>query len=331
MVDLSNHPLADRFNRLTPEVILDAVEADGRRCTGRFMILNSYENRVYQLELDDETMVVGKFYRPGRWSRAAIEAEHQFLADLREVEIPVSYPIELQPGNTIGEIEGIYFSLFPRVGGRTPQELDDEQVGMLGRLVARIHNVGASRTADARMHLTPTSYGRDNLAILAEHELIHPEARENYLMTAEILLQRIDPLFLDVPTHRIHGDCHLGNLIFSPSGPTFLDFDDMLTGPAVQDIWMLVPSADADGRRQRDLLIEAYGTFRDFNTSQLRLIEPLRALRYINYTTWIARRWHDPIFQQTFTYFGDLNYWQRETNDLREQIARIDQDAYAPY
>jgi len=325
--DIQSHPLADRFNSLTPDQVLDAVEAGGRRCTGRFMILNSYENRVYQLELDDGRMVVGKFYRPGRWELAAIQAEHDFLAELGEEEIPVSEPVDLGDGRTIGEIDGILYALFDRIGGRAPEEPSDELLGVLGRYVARIHNVGARKSAPARPALSPQTYGRDNLTFLLEHEIIPPEARDQYAATIDALLQRIEPLFLQIPTHRIHGDCHLGNLLITQAGPTFLDFDDFCRGPAVQDLWLLSPSADAEGQRQLRSLVEAYAQMRDFDPVWLRLVEPLRALRFVRYSTWIARRWADPAFKRTFSHFGTIQYWQRELTDLREQIARIDNQA----
>jgi len=322
---IKEHPLAGQFNRLEPEQVIDAVEQGGNRCTGRFVILNSYENRVYQLQLEDESWVVGKFYRPGRWSRETILAEHDFLAELAEVEIPVACPLELGSGSTIGEVAGIYFSLFPRVGGRSPEELDDEQARVLGRLIARIHNIGAMRDTPHRIRLDVETYGRRNLEYLLEHDVLPAEARDIYAATVEMLLKRIEPRFAGVPYHRIHGDCHLANLIQTGKGPTFLDFDDMVIGPAVQDIWMLVPSYDEYGQRQRAVLLDAYGEFRDFEHSWLRLVEPLRALRFIHYSTWIARRWDDPTFKRTFSYFGTLQYWQKEIQDLREQIARIDQ------
>jgi len=327
--DFEHHPLADHFHRLTPEDVLDAVELGGTRCTGRFLALNSYENRVYQLELEDGSFVVGKFYRPGRWDRQAIQEEHDLLSELEELEIPVAGPVPLGDGATIGEVQGILFCLFPRVGGRCPEELNDEQVQILGRLVARIHNVGALKGSPARRDLSPATYGRDNLELLLEHELIDEDAEEVYAATVEALLQRIEPMFSGVPTHRIHGDCHLGNLLWMPGDPSpaFVDFDDMAIGPAVQDIWMLVPSYDAEGQRQRRLMLEAYREFRDFSDTWLRLVEPLRALRFINYSTWIARRFRDPAFQRTFTHFGTVQYWQREIQDLREQIARIDQES----
>ncbi|HEY3352726.1 MAG TPA: serine/threonine protein kinase [Polyangia bacterium] len=322
---LDTHPLAARFNRLTPDQVFHAVEAEGRRGTGRFIVLNSYENRVYQLELDDGSMVVGKFYRPGRWNRAAILDEHRFLAELAEEEIPTAVPLELTPGETIGEIDGILYALFPRLGGRAPEELSDEQARMLGRLIARIHNVGARADAPHRLRLTPATYGADNLRYLLANEIIPAEARDIYAATVEALLTRIQPLFTDVPVHRLHGDLHLGNLLWTPRGPAVLDFDDLLVGPAGQDVWLIVASADAEGQRQRRVVCEAYAELRDFDPAWLRLVEPLRALRFVHYATWIARRWQDPTFQRTFTYFGTLQYWQSEIQSLREQIARIDE------
>ena len=161
-----------------------------------------------------------------------------------------------------------------------------------------------------------------------EHEIIPIDARENYKATVEALLMRIEPMFNGIKNIRIHGDCHFGNVLWTPDGPTFLDFDDMANGPAVQDVWMLVPGYDDHAKQQREILIEAYEAFREFDRSELRLIEPLRALRYIHYASWIARRWEDPIFKRTFEHFGSIQYWQRETQDLREQIGRIDMLTY---
>jgi Ser/Thr protein kinase RdoA (MazF antagonist) len=321
---IDQHPLAERFYRLTPDEVADAVEVGGRRCTGRFTPLNSYENRVYQLELDDGTTVVGKFYRPGRWSREAILEEHDLLAELREADLPVACPLQLQSGTTLGEVIGITYAIFPRISGRAPQELSDDQVRKLGGLLARLHNVGALRPSVARGQISAQSYGRDELSFLLAEDRIPLEARASYAASVEALLQRIEPMFANVPMHRIHGDCHLGNLLWGRDDPTFLDFDDMRIGPAVQDVWMLVPSADEEGRRQRELLVESYRRFRDFSDTWMRLVEPLRALRFIHYSTWIARRWNDPSFRRTFSDFGTIQYWQREIQDLREQIARID-------
>jgi Ser/Thr protein kinase RdoA (MazF antagonist) len=316
----------ERFERLSPDLTFEAVDdaLAGPRCTGRAFPLNSYENRVYQFELDDDSWVIGKFYRPHRWTREAILEEHAFTMEVHEQEIPVAMPRKLSSGTTLSQVDDILFALFDRVYGRPPHEFDDEQLKVVGRLLARIHNTGATRPSEHRMHLTPETYGSDNLDYLFDNEVLPEDVEENYMATAEVLIERIEPMFDGVPTHRIHGDCHLGNLLWTEGGPAFLDFDDMVMGPAVQDVWMLVASADDEGRRQRDVLLEAYEQFRPFDETWLRLVEPLRALRYIHYAAWITRRWSDPLFKRTFEFFGTVRYWQNELQDLREQIARID-------
>jgi Ser/Thr protein kinase RdoA (MazF antagonist) len=278
------------------------------------------------MEMEDGSWMVGKFYRPGRWSEQTIQAEHDFLFELADDEIPVICPVEFSPGRTISEVDGIMYSLFPRIGGRAPEEFNDEQIEIVGRLIARIHNVGARKTTPHRMKLDSDTYGKQNLDFLLQNNVIPEEARDIIRQTITQLIEQITPLFLGIPVHRIHGDCHLGNLLWTTGGPMFLDFDDMVTGPAVQDIWMLVPSFDTEGRRQRKLLLRAYIQFRDFDPQWMRLIEPLRALRFIHYATWIARRWDDPVFKRTFSHFGTLQYWQKEIQDLREQIGRIIDD-----
>jgi Ser/Thr protein kinase RdoA (MazF antagonist) len=321
---LDDHPLAQRFFALTPDRVFAAVEVGGRRCTGSFAVLNSYENRVYLLQLDDGSEVVGKFYRPGRWGVDAISDEHAFLAELVNAGVPVADPLILDHGSTIGTIDGIFYALYDRVYGRAPQELDSEQLQVLGRQIARIHTVGARPTEVHRPPLSIDSLAEHNLQFLLDHEVVPAELWEAYEDAANELLDRVEPLLQRVPTHRIHGDCHAGNLIWSARGPVFLDFDDMLVGPAVQDIWMLVPSYDEGGQRQRELLLEAYREVRDFDEAWLLLIEPLRGLRYIHFATWIARRWSDPSFRLAFTYFGTQRYWRKEIDDLHEQVRRID-------
>lgn len=326
--------LAGRFNALSPEVVLDAVQLDGFAPTGRSIILNSYENRVYQLELeaigrDASMMVVGKFYRPGRWSLDAINDEHDFLFDLDKAEIPVVLPLAFDDDETTvaelsGEAAGIHYSLFPRVGGRAPEEFTQTELEVLGRQLARIHDVGEMHVAEHRPTLDPATYGTANLQFLLDHDVLPEAARDGYAFTVEALVERVTPMFRDIPLHRIHGDCHRANLIRTPNHLVFLDFDDMLEGPAVQDVWMLVPSYDADGSKDRARLLDAYREFRDFDPAWLRLVEPLRALRMIHYATWIARRFDDPTFRRTFSHFGTVRYWQGETLDLREQLARID-------
>ncbi|MFO0652486.1 MAG: serine/threonine protein kinase [Polyangiales bacterium] len=279
------------FFSLTPDRVLSAVEALGVRCTGLCYPLNSLENRVYEIEREDRSRVVAKFYRPGRWSVDAVRDEHTFLADLAAAEIPVAAPIALPDGATARYVEGtsILCALFPRVGGRVPDECTEEQLRRLGGLLARIHTVGASRAAPHRVSLTVARYGRESLATLLAAPTLPPTLAPRLKAVSEALFARIGPWFEDLDVHRIHGDCHPGNLLWGTAGPFFLDFDDMLTGPPVQDLWMLVPAYDEEGAHRRDVVLEGYEVFRAFDRSTLRLVEPLRAalppLRRVGHAT----------------------------------------------
>ena len=308
------------FFHLTPDIIIKAIEESGLEPTGHCMALNSYENRVYDLKLEDNTHVVSKFYRPGRWSREQILEEHDFLLELKEDEIPVCSPLHFPSGETLHEIEGIYYAVWPRTGGRAGDELSDIELQTLGRLLARIHNMGSVKKSSNRLKLTGENYGLEPLAFLEENNFLPSHCRERYSNAVKEIVKIYESLCIDVPFHRIHGDCHLGNLLNGVDGWFFLDFDDFLTGPAVQDVWMLVPARDSEGLRQRDVFLDAYRQFRDFNSSWLRLIEPLRALRYIRYSAWIARRWDDPAFPNAFPHFGTEKYWEDDTSDLEDQL-----------
>lgn len=314
------------FFALTPDRVMAAVEALLGRRTTLCYPLNSLENRVYEVELDDRARVVAKFYRPGRWSDAQVAEEHAFLADLVAAEIPAVAPLPWPDGATARRDPetGILCALFPRVGGRAPEEFTDAQLERLGALLGRVHNVGAGRPAPHRVALTVDTYGRPSREVLLAAPTLPPALAAALDATCEALFARIEPLFEGVAVHRLHGDCHPGNLLWGRDGAFFLDFDDMVTGPAVQDVWMLVPGSDADARRQRDVLLGAYGRFRDFDRSTLRLVEPLRALRYLHYAAWITRRWADPSFPRVFPHYGDARYWSELVNDLAEQLARID-------
>lgn len=316
------------FFALTPERVMDAVEVGGRKCTGRFIVLNSYENRVYQLELDDGTYVVGKFYRPGRWSRDQILDEHEFIWDLEDAEIPMASPVEIAEDDTIGSLEGIHFSMFPRIGGRAPDEMDDDQLRRVGTLLGRIHNVGRTDVAEHRLELSPQTYGWDDLALLLDGDHIRASHRDRYEQVARELIEVIEPIFepFEGSYQRIHGDAHLGNLLRSPGGFLFLDFDDMVMGPPVQDLWMLWGGRDDWATRRRDILLDGYGTMADFDLASLRLVEPLRALRYIHYTAWLANRWEDPAFKLGFPNYGSETYWTTATVDLADQLRIIRQD-----
>ncbi len=320
----------DFFYALPPGRVLDAVEVGGRRCTGRFIVLNSYENRVYQLELSDESYVVAKFYRPGRWSDDAILDEHDFLLDLEEAEVPVAAPLELPNGSTIDEIEGIRFSLFPRIGGRAPEEMNDEQLRQLGRLLARLHSVGRTELAEHRPEMTPQTYIGNNVDWLLESDSIPDGPREPYAAMARRIQARIEPLFEGVEFQRIHGDCHLGNLLWSPGGLVFLDFDDMVMGPPAQDFWLMVGGRDAWAERRLQLLLEGYESMNEFPRATLRLFEPLRVMRMVHWAAWIARRWKDPAFPIAFPTFGTRGWWETEVGELHRQLGRIE-EALAQY
>jgi Ser/Thr protein kinase RdoA (MazF antagonist) len=311
------------FQALGPEAALDAVEAAGLRPTGHCSVLRHLENRVYDARLEDGAHVVVKFYRPGRWSRAALEDEHRFLLDLREAEIPVCAPLALAGGGTLGEHDGVWFGVWPRTGGREPDELDDAQLAMLGRLLARIHDVGARRLPQDRPALDPETALLDPLDELLERGLLPAACEERYACAveglAEVYAERLDGM----PFLRIHGDCHLGNLLHGRDGWFFLDFDDFLLGPAVHDVWVLCPGRDAEGLRQREALLAGYRQFRDFPPRWLELVEPLRAARFLKLSSWIARRWDEAPFRSTFPHFGTDPYWEAETRELEEQLARI--------
>jgi Ser/Thr protein kinase RdoA (MazF antagonist) len=315
--------MSDFFFELTPDRVLRAVEAGGFRPTGHCSPLTCLENRVYDLRLDDESHIVVKFYRPGRWSREAILEEHQFLLDLRDAEIPVCAPVAFRDGDTLHEAGGIHYAVWPRTGGRSPEEFRDDEIEILGRLLARIHNTGDAREAPHRLRLDAPTSAFEPLRFLEDHEFLPPECRRRYRDAVEQVADLYTERSAGVPVHRIHGDCHLGNLLRGDDGWFFLDFDDFVTGPAVQDVWMLLPGRDTEGARQRALLVDAYRQFRDFEDHWLDLIEPLRAFRFVFYAGWIAKRWEDPAFPDAFPHFGTAAYWENETRDLEEHVDRI--------
>jgi Ser/Thr protein kinase RdoA (MazF antagonist) len=329
--------VVEQFFALTPERILDAVEFGGRRATGYALALNSLENRVYDVALEDDSNIVAKFYRPGRWSKPAILDEHAFLRELHEAELPVVPPLVRDDGATLGElaVEGgvIYFAAFPKARGRAPEELDDESLRQLGRLVARLHNVGAAHRAPARPRLDPSTYGDASLRVLLGDASADPDAQPGGFVPPELRARFsaagraiVDACARAWPDGdiRIHGDCHLGNLLAGTHGFFFLDFDDFCHGPPVQDLWLLAPGRDDDADRQRALLADGYQQMRDFDRGSLRLVEPLRALRILRYAAWIAQRWRDPAFKRAFPDWDEAKTWQREVGELEQQRARVE-------
>lgn len=322
------------FFQLTPDRVLDAVERAGFLCTGYVQTLNSFENRVYEVEVEDRDTgsrrrYVTKFYRPGRWSPEQIREEHEFIRDLNRAEIPAIAPIAFPGGGEddtlrIDSATGIAYAIFPKVGGRAPDELTPAQLRQIGRLLARIHSVGQAKPAPHRVRLSPATYGTQNLEFLLKKNLIPIEFRARYEAAARRIVSLSEPLFADKKTLRLHGDCHLGNLLFNRDEAFFLDFDDMVVGPAVQDLWLLIPGRESEHFQQFESLLDGYEEMRDFDRREMRLVEPLRALRFIHYTAWVARRWEDPAFPIAFPEFGSHRYWADETLDLERQLELIE-------
>jgi len=316
------------FDDLTPDTVLNAVDAAGWATDGTLLPLNSYENRVYQLGLVDAAPVVTKFYRPGRWTDAAIGEEHGFLAELAELDIPVVAPLADGEGNTLIHVGEHRLSVFPRRGGRSPDLEDLDQLEWLGRFIGRIHAAGRVGRFAHRGELGP-AIGRDSVNFLLDEGFIPDANRAAWTQAAEALLNDIEAVFAEVSYSplRLHGDCHPGNVLWTDAGPHFVDFDDALSGPAIQDLWMLLGGERQEMQIQLDALLEGYETFADFDRRELQLIEALRGLRILQHAGWLARRWHDPAFPRAFPWFNTPRFWDEHLLNLREQGARMHQPA----
>lgn len=310
----------ESFYGLSPGRVLQAVEAAGLAPSGHVSPLNALENRVYDVRLEDGRHVVAKFYRPGRWSSDAILDEHRLLAALSAAEVPVCAPLVFPDGGTLETIGPIHYALWPRIGGRSPDELDDDALGVLGRTMARIHAIAADLGAPHRPRLDPESVPLAALERLEAGGWLPPSCRDRYRRAVLGLVEVYRARSGGLDLQPIHGDCHAGNLLRGDEGWLFLDFDDLVIGPPVQDVWMLVPGRDAEADRQRRRLVEAYRTFRDFDDGSFALIEPLRGFRFVFYADWIARRWQDPAFPDAFPHFGTEDYWEGETQDLEQLV-----------
>jgi Ser/Thr protein kinase RdoA (MazF antagonist) len=318
------------FFQLTPDRVLGAVEAAGFRPTGHCSQLGALENRVYDVRVDEGRQLVAKFYRPGRWSRDAILDEHRLLFALERAEIPVCAPLRFPDGDSLHQVSGIHYALWPRTGGRAPDELRDDEVEVLGRLLARLHAVAEATGAPHRRRLDAETFVLEPLRFLEEGGWLPPSCRRRYQGAVAEMVAIYAERSQGVALQPIHADCHAGNLLRGPGGWFFLDFDDLAVGPAVHDVWMLLPGRDAEAERQRALLVRAYRQFRDFDERSLALVELLRAFRFVFYAAWIARRWEDPAFPDAFPHFGTEEYWERETRDLSEQLERVRHDAARP-
>lgn len=322
---MNKHP----FDTLQPELIIEAVESYGSLSDGRILALNSYENRVYQVGIEDQTPVIVKFYRPDRWNNAAIQEEHDFSQELQEAEIPVVAPLK-HNDVSLGRHHDFYFAVFPRHGGRAPESDNVENLTWIGRFLGRIHAIGAKQPFLNRPTLTIQRNGQESFDYLMSHQCIPPHLEREYRDTVEQLLPQLNYRYEEFGQDcfiRLHGDCHLGNILWrEDQGPHFVDLDDCCNGPAIQDLWMLLAGTPEEMASQLAHVLRGYRAFHHFDLRQVKLIETLRTLRMIYYSAWLARRWDDPAFPPNFPWFESPHYWQEQIALLREQENRLDQD-----
>ena len=326
MIETNSLPPQD-FSTLPPDRVLNAVESVGFRSDGRLLALNSYENRVYQIGLEEGAPLIAKFYRPKRWTDAAIFEDHSFVQELVDHEIPV-VPAMLLNGKTLHTFEGFRFSVFPKHGGRAPELEGRSTLEWMGRFLGRIHAIGSLKPYQERPTLDIKSFGEQPRDYLLSHEFIPADLDTAYRSAVDLALESVRYCFTragEVASLRLHGDCHVGNVLWTDQGPHFVDFDDSRMGPAVQDLWMLLSGDRADMVRQLTDVLAGYEDFCDFNERELHLIEALRTLRLIHYAAWLAHRWDDPAFKQAFPWFNTQRYWQDRILELREQIALMDE------
>jgi Ser/Thr protein kinase RdoA (MazF antagonist) len=324
------------YARLTPECVLDAVDSvlmpAGRRTDGRMLALNSYENRVYQVGVEDEQPLVAKFYRPERWSDEAILEEHAFVGELAAREIP-AVPALAFEGRTLHGFEGFRFALFERRGGRAPDLDRSDTLEWLGRFIGRIHAVGALTPYRARPTLDIQTFGYEPRDYLIGHGFVPADVRAAWEAAANLALEGVEAAFEragEVRALRLHGDCHPSNVLWTDAGPHFVDFDDSRMGPAIQDLWLLLPGDRAGASRALTDLLAGYEDFAEFEPRELHLIEALRTLRLIHYSAWLARRWDDPAFPAAFPWFNTQRYWEERILELREQIGAMQEGPLWP-
>lgn len=321
-------PAAAPYQSLTPDVLLDAVDRAGWRTSGELLALNSYENRVYQIGVEDGAPLVAKFYRPGRWSDAAILEEHAFATELAELDIPVVAPLADQAGRTLLSGGEFRFALFPRRGGRAPELDSATNLEWLGRFIGRIHAAGRAQPFRHRSAIDVDALGVPARNAVLASGFLPAELVPRYTEIADAILAGARRAFARAGGYRplrLHGDCHPGNILWTDAGPHFVDFDDAANGPAVQDLWMLLSGDRGEMTAQLSAILEGYRQFADFNGAELHLLEALRALRIMHYAAWIARRWDDPAFPHSFPWFNTPRYWEDHIQNLREQIPAMDE------
>ena len=324
-----HHP----YDPLTPDTVLDAVESAGLLTDARILALNSYENRVYQVGLEDDAPVIAKFYRPGRWTRQQIEEEHEFTLELADNELPVVAPMKLDNGKTLHEYHDFLFSLTPRRGGHAPELDNPDHLFQLGRLTGRIHKIGGIKPFTCRPDITLQGFVKDSIACLLDHRFIPESLLSAYTTLTDDLVKKLEQIQHTYHYRRIrlHGDAHCGNILWRDEYFHFVDFDDCVNGPAIQDLWMFLSGDRSNQTAQLSELMAGYMEFNDFNPVELNLIEYFRTLRIINYSAWLARRWDDPAFPMAFPWFNSERYWANHILELREQLAALDEPVLTLY
>ncbi len=321
------------FHQLSPDTVFEAVEGIGHRLTGRIQALNSLENRVYDIELAkpndfgkgfSATNLVVKFYRPGRWSFDQINEEHQFLNSLLEFEVPIVAPLEFA-GKTLHQHQEtqLYFALFPKVQGRLKDELIKDEIDQAGRLIGRIHNIGSMGVFKHRYSLNPQTFVSASKTELKKLAPVDHLSFHHYINLLDQLEEVLTPLFSGLEFQRLHGDFHRGNIVWTSAGPMAVDFDDCLTGPVEQDLWLLFPGLDEDSLKERERFLDAYKEMTRKSHLKMNLTEPLRTMRMVHFNSWIAKRWEDHSFQRMFPQFTSASYWDQQLIDLRIQLGMI--------
>lgn len=309
------------FANLTPDLILDAIETTSIQVASGLLPLNSYENRVYQFVAEDSKRYVVKFYRPNRWSQAQLQEEHDFAFELQQHEIPLAAPLKFD-GESVLQYQGYYFALFPSVGGRQFEVDNLDQLEWMGRFIGRIHQVAKGRSFAHRPSFTLESHLHLPRQQLQNSELVPSSLAESFYTILEQVCASAGKAYNSSETLRLHGDCHPGNILWR-DGPTFVDLDDCRSGPAIQDLWMMLSGDRHNQMLQLDTLVEAYEEFASFDSSQLALIEPLRAMRMVHYMAWLEQRWQDPAFPRAFPWFGSDKYWEQQILALKEQFSAL--------
>ena len=325
---MSDHQETHAFAELGPNQVLDAVESVGHRCDGVLLALNSYENRVYRVGIDAQPALVAKFYRPQRWNDEAIIEEHAFCDELTELELPVVAPLKDGDGNSLFRHGEFRFALYPNRPGRAPDLEDADSLEQLGRLIGRLHNVGALRPFAHRPTLSIDSFGQQSRDWLLDQGFIPPDVVPAYASASALLLEQIQAAFERAghpASLRLHGDCHPGNVLWVGDGAWFVDLDDARMGPALQDLWMFITGDRNEMTARLADLLDGYTRFRDFDPRELQMLEALRSLRMMHYAAWLARRWQDPAFPLAFPWFNSERYWGEHVLALREQSALMDE------